>query len=1207
MKWTIPVWLSLLTISLGAPPKPTAPAQKAPEPATLRWNNGETTTGEILEGSASDLTWKSPLFEEPISLGWHALRRIDQPQASIPVADTFSIAFRNGDVIHGDIVSLTDTTINIHSSRHGDVAIKRSEVSNIRRLRGENLVYSGPTGDVGWTLAANRKDAEMQGGTALRQIKVPWLLTGPGGALSMPYWNGGASLKVTLPEKTDLEFLVRSSARPSFLLSLYGDKKQRLRVETWDDQVVLVSGKAFKLIRKLAETEHHVGLRICWDRPARTCSVFALSGEPLIEWQVPEDPDGNGTGVLLQSTGRDLSLETLRIRAWNGQAPAKYDLAKPRVETVDGRFLEGNVREGAADSITLTNAAEEPGSVIPLDQVASIVFSTDEPAVAEQSSALSYADGTRLSGRTVSVIEGNVTLNTSISEQPLKSSLANLRQWLIRVPKPEGAEAEPPLAKFDRIIGAQSTLRGKLSGVGDDSPRWLPAGGLRPVKPSKALAQEIIRADSLGDDTLNASALVYTTSGDVLPGGLRALDEKHVELETSLIQNTTLPIESLDAIQLGANTRNGIQGFNDPGWRVIKGGAEKVRRPGDRLEMEPGTSIGHPAAMLSSEINFEYRTLQFSAVRLRMFCAGLVKSKCINLVIMHTGNDVRTGIEGEEGQFNDEFQRSVSPSDPVRIRILIQKKDFALYVNGELLQKYPIGTARRIGAGLIIEPTSMWGNSVNSIELAKFSAKSDPSVTWLPDVSGDTRVQVVTVPRFRKENPPRHVLLAGNGDVLRGEIESATATHFGFRSGLETLRVPRDRVKAVIWLKKPDPNAPPPDLSDPVREKLDKMITQNMHYSGGRLNILVEVLKRETGGLEFKLPKTQDERGVDMQFGGQTVGDALDQICGLFGLAYRIDKDGVIVLEKPSQAPRDLVQRVYWMKSSTLPSDGSAQKVLTGKGISFPDNASLLWRPAIQQLTMTNTAANHEKLAQVLGAEFGGSSIGSPTHWLILNNGGRIGLVVEKFDAEWISGKHPQYGECKVPIKAVYSIRTTPPEATSAMRSLADWHLVYAPEPVLPESGGESSPTLGKEAKTFKLPMLAGGDFDLAQQKGKVVVLDFWASWCGPCIKSLPGLIDAMSAFPADRVKFIGVNQGEPPDQVKTFLETRRWKLDVALDSSQTVGRQYEVEGIPHTVVIAPDGKIAFVQSGASPESEKLVANAVKQLLSGAPPAEVAR
>jgi thiol-disulfide isomerase/thioredoxin len=1205
MKWTILVWLSLIDISLCAQPSPT-PTQKAAEPATLRWNNGETTTGEIVEASASDLTWKSPLFEEPMVLGWHALRRIDQRRTVTAIADTFGIAFRNGDVIHGDIVSLTDTTIHVHSSRHGDVAIKRSEVASIRRLRGEGLVYSGPTGDVGWTLAANRNDTAPEGESGLRQVKVPWLVTGPGGALSMPYWHGGASLKVKLPGKVDIEFLVRSSARPNFVFSLLGDKNQRLRVETWDDRLVLVSGKAFKLIRKLAESERQVGLRLCWDRSARTCSAFALSGEPLVEWQVPEDSEGEGAGVLLQSRGRDLSLEVLRIREWNGQAPAKYDLAKPRLETVDGRFLERKVQDGTADSITLTEAGTTPASSVPLNQVAAINFSTEEPKVAEMPCVLSYADGTRISGRTVSAKDGYVTLDTVISEQPLKSALENLRQWLIRAPKPEGSETEPPLAKLDRMIGMGSTLRGKMSGAGDDSPRWLPIGGVRPVKPSKELAEEIIRADPPDGDGSSAPALVYTTSGDILPGVMRALDGKHVELETSLIQNTSLPTECLDAIQFGVNTRKGIQGFTDPDWRVLKGDADKVRRSDDVLKMEPETSIGHPAALLSGEINFEYRTSDFSAVRLRMFCSGLDRAKCINFVVLRTGNEMRAGIEAEQGQFSDESQTSVSPSSPVRIRILIQKKDFALYINDALVRKYPIGTARRTGVGLIVEPTSMWGNSANSIELAKFSAKSDPGTTWLPEVSEDTRMQALTVPRFRKDNPPRHIFLAGNGDILRGEIEAATATHFGFRSGLETLRVPRDRVKAAIWLKKPDPNAPPPDLGGLVREKLEKNISQHISYGGAPLSILVEFLKREADGLEFKLPKTSGERGVDIQLGGQTIGDALDEVCRIFGLAYRIDKDGVIVLEKPTGTPLDLVEKVYWMKNSALPVDGSAKKFLADKGISFPEGASLIWRSAIQQLTMTNTAANHQKLAQVLGVEFD-RSIGSPTHWLILANGGRIGLVVEKFGAEWISGKHPQYGECKVPVKDVYIIRTTPPEATPAMRLLADWHLVYAPEPVLPESGGESSPALGKEARPFKLPLLAGGEFELAHEKGKVVVLDFWASWCGPCIKSLPGLIDAMAAFPADRVKFIGVNQGEPPDQVKSFLDTRGWKLNVALDSSQTVGRQYEVEGIPHTVVIAPDGKIAFVQSGASPEGEKVVADAVKRLLARETPAEGAR
>ena len=117
-------------------------------------------------------------------------------------------------------------------------------------------------------------------------------------------------------------------------------------------------------------------------------------------------------------------------------------------------------------------------------------------------------------------------------------------------------------------------------------------------------------------------------------------------------------------------------------------------------------------------------------------------------------------------------------------------------------------------------------------------------------------------------------------------------------------------------------------------------------------------------------------------------------------------------------------------------------------------------------------------------------------------------------------------------------------------------------------------------------------------------MLDFWATWCGPCVKSLPGLIEAMSAFPEDRVKLIGVNQGEPPDLVKRFLETRNWKLNVAMDAQQSVARQYGVDGIPHTVIVGPDGKVAWVKTGYSPDGETEAANAVKKLLGEAPPAE---
>src|SRR5438045_9135902 len=88
-----------------------------------------------------------------------------------------------------------------------------------------------------------------------------------------------------------------------------------------------------------------------------------------------------------------------------------------------------------------------------------------------------------------------------------------------------------------------------------------------------------------------------------------------------------------------------------------------------------------------------------------------------------------------------------------------------------------------------------------------------------------------------------------------------------------------------------------------------------------------------------------------------------------------------------------------------------------------------------------------------------------------------------------------------------------------------------------------------------------------------------------------------MSGFPSDQVKLIGVNQSEPPEQVKRFLETRGWKLNVAMDAGQSVARQYGVDGIPHTVIIGPDGKVAWVKTGYTADGDTEAANTVKQLL----------
>jgi len=217
MKTRIAILMSLAAaaaVTLGADtPPPHAPG-------ILRWQNGESLSGEMDEGSSDALKWRSPIFKEPLQLRWQALRRIDQPQGPAPVTESFSVILRDGSCVYGNLTGITDTTVSIHSERHGDATLKRAEVLSIRRIVGGNLVLGGPEGDVGWSTSRQpSKSASNAMAMAVAKVKgfvvagktgtaqrtepaplVPSIANGPAGSFLMPYWNRSASCDLALPE-----------------------------------------------------------------------------------------------------------------------------------------------------------------------------------------------------------------------------------------------------------------------------------------------------------------------------------------------------------------------------------------------------------------------------------------------------------------------------------------------------------------------------------------------------------------------------------------------------------------------------------------------------------------------------------------------------------------------------------------------------------------------------------------------------------------------------------------------------------------------------------------------------------------------------------------------------------------------------------------------------------------------------------------------
>lgn len=141
-----------------------------------------------------------------------------------------------------------------------------------------------------------------------------------------------------------------------------------------------------------------------------------------------------------------------------------------------------------------------------------------------------------------------------------------------------------------------------------------------------------------------------------------------------------------------------------------------------------------------------------------------------------------------------------------------------------------------------------------------------------------------------------------------------------------------------------------------------------------------------------------------------------------------------------------------------------------------------------------------------------------------------------------------------------------------------------------------------KPAPAWELPKLEGGTMRMSDFAGKVVVLDWWGSWCPPCRAELPHF-QALYTKYKDRVAFVGMNWERPttPDRigtVKKFMADNKYDFPVALDHDQTAGQTYGIEAFPTVFVVDRKGNILYRNIGYRPGVEKLLEAQIEDALS---------
>jgi len=146
----------------------------------------------------------------------------------------------------------------------------------------------------------------------------------------------------------------------------------------------------------------------------------------------------------------------------------------------------------------------------------------------------------------------------------------------------------------------------------------------------------------------------------------------------------------------------------------------------------------------------------------------------------------------------------------------------------------------------------------------------------------------------------------------------------------------------------------------------------------------------------------------------------------------------------------------------------------------------------------------------------------------------------------------------------------------------------------------ELSPLLGKPAPTAELPLLDGSEFKLSSHLGKdVVILDFWATWCGPCVRVMPTLEEIANEYKARGVKLYSVNQREDAETISRFLAQQEINVTVALDSEGKVGDAFGVMNFPTMVIVDQQGVVQAVNVGVSQDTGRELRAQLDDILAG--------
>jgi peroxiredoxin len=138
---------------------------------------------------------------------------------------------------------------------------------------------------------------------------------------------------------------------------------------------------------------------------------------------------------------------------------------------------------------------------------------------------------------------------------------------------------------------------------------------------------------------------------------------------------------------------------------------------------------------------------------------------------------------------------------------------------------------------------------------------------------------------------------------------------------------------------------------------------------------------------------------------------------------------------------------------------------------------------------------------------------------------------------------------------------------------------------------------LDQVAPDFTLRSLSGENLRLQEYRGKVVLINFWASWCGPCRQEMPILDRIHKRYEPAGFTVLGVNVEGELDKARKIADRLDVSFPLLFDEGQQVSEDYDLKSMPYTVLVDRDGQVRFIHHGYKPGDENKYIDVLKTLL----------